>query len=109
MRSTANRNWKVQGMALQEVYICPALVFELGGEKSPHLLVDLHLPGAGKSSQAYSLFSNAVFEVDSPLDTEEKKRFQKGGSGLSPANCARRTAERSACPAESRKLPQPLS
>ena len=27
--------------------LCPGLCFTLGGEKSPHLLVDLHLPGAG--------------------------------------------------------------
>ena len=60
-------------------------------------------------------FFNSLFFVyaaqflrwGSPLDTEEKKRFQKGGSGLSPANCAQRTAERSACPADSRNRQNP--
>ena len=27
--------------------LCPDLCFKLGGEKSPRLLADLHLPGAG--------------------------------------------------------------
>ena len=76
----------------------------VGAERSP--------PGSstrgGRRDKSFCP-SNAVFEVGSPLDTEEKKRFQKGGSGLSPANCARRTAERSACPAHSRKSLQPLS
>ena len=33
----------------------------------------------------------------------KRRGFQKGGLGLSPANCARRTAERSACPCRRRE------
>ena len=41
------------------------------------------------------------------LNAEEKKGISKRGSGLSPANCARRTAGRSACPADSRNRQNP--
>ena len=35
MRSTANRNWKVQGMALQEVYISMEEAFQALKAGSP--------------------------------------------------------------------------
>ena len=41
--------------------LCPPLVFKPGGEKLPRLLVDLHLPGAGNFSRAYSLFMRRNF------------------------------------------------
>ena len=57
-----------------------------GGEKIPRLLADLHLPGAGRFLQAYSLFSGAVFDVGvALLNAEEKKGISKrgfGGEGL---------------------------
>ena len=41
--------------------LCPDLCFTLGGEKSPHLLVDLHLPGAGSFQNLFSLFMRRSF------------------------------------------------
>ena len=41
--------------------LCPPLVFKPDGEKSLRLLVDLHLSGAGKFLQAYSLFMRRSF------------------------------------------------
>ena len=58
---------------------------------------------AGIFLRAYSLFSGADFEVALAGYRRRKKR---GIRGLSPAQSARRTAGRSACPAEGRKLPR---
>ena len=63
--------------------------------------------GGEFSKSLFFVYAAQFLRWGSPLDTEEKKRFQKGGSGLSPANCAQRTAERSACPADSRNRQNP--
>ena len=68
--------------------LCPPLVFKPGGEKSPHLLVDLHLPWAESFQSPFLCLCGAIFEVGRPFLCRGKEVFLRG-AGLSPAFCAR--------------------
>ena len=84
------------------------LMFQTGRRKiSPPFGGFTPVWGGEFSKSLFFVYAAQFLRWGSPLDTEEKKRFQKGGSGLSPANCAQRTAERSACPADSRNRQNP--
>lgn len=84
--------------------LCPPLVFKSGGEKSPHLLVDLHLPGAGSFHRPILCLATQFLRWPWLSRGGEKRG---GPGGLSPAQSARRTAGRSACPADSRNRQNP--
>ena len=84
---------------------CPDQCCERGGEKLPRLLADLHLPmGEETSLGLFFVYCSVNFEVALAGYGRGKKR---GNRGLSPAQSARRTAGRSACPADSRNRQNP--
>ena len=67
--------------------LCPAVCSKPNGEKVPPFLVDLHLPWAGSFLKSFSLFIPAQFLRWPCLVISREKK--EGGSGLSPAFCAR--------------------